>query len=126
MLAKITLTFTLLATALSSALAGSIAVRQSSSCAPLIHLHAAGTGETGLGIVGNAFRTALPRTVSGASVQAINYNTAAEYLATVAAGARTAASQIQTLAAQCPNSKFSLSGYSKVTSAAAYSHLCND
>ena len=112
MLAKLSVLITVVASALTAS-AGPIAVRQS-ACAPLIHLHAAGTGESGLGIVGAAFRTSLPRTVSGASVQAINYNTAAEYSATVAAGARTAASQIQSLAAQCPDAKFSLSGYSKV------------
>ncbi|KAL7005377.1 hypothetical protein EMMF5_005075 [Cystobasidiomycetes sp. EMM_F5] len=48
------------------------------ACAPLELFHAAGTGESGLGIVGNAWARALPAAVSGATVTAINYNTAAE------------------------------------------------
>ena len=64
--------------------------------------------------MGNAFRTKLPAAVPGASVRAITYSTSAEYVSSVAAGARTAAAQLERLAAQCPEAKFSLSGYSKV------------
>lgn len=57
--------------------AGLLEERQS-SCAPLIHFHAAGTSENGLGIVGNALQRDLPKAVPGAVVRAINYDTRAE------------------------------------------------
>lgn len=60
------------------ALPASIEERQSTSCAPLIHFHAAGTSENGLGIVGNALARDLPKAVPGAVVRAINYDTRAE------------------------------------------------
>lgn len=49
-----------------------------SGCAPLIHVNAAGTTERGLGLVGGAMQTYLPRQVSGATVQALDYSTSAE------------------------------------------------
>jgi len=52
--------------------------RQSTSCPPLIHFHAAGTSENGLGIVGNALARDLPQAVPGSVVRAINYDTRAE------------------------------------------------
>lgn len=112
MLSKLSLTLALLTTALTAHTAP-LESRQS-SCAPLIHLHAAGTGETGLGIVGNAFASKLPWAIPGASVRAITYSTSAEYVVSVQAGARTAATQIQSIVSTCPDSKISLSGYSKV------------
>lgn len=57
--------------------AASIEERQT-SCAPLMHFHAAGTSENGLGIVGNALQRDLPQAVPGAVVRAINYDTRAE------------------------------------------------
>lgn len=48
------------------------------ACAPLELFHLAGTTELGLGIVGNAFKTALPQAVPGATVTAIQYSTAPE------------------------------------------------
>ncbi|KAK9896376.1 carbohydrate esterase family 5 protein [Cystobasidium minutum MCA 4210] len=93
--------------------ASNLEERQSTSCAPLIHFHAAGTSENGLGIVGNALARDLPKAVPGAVVRAINYDTSAEYFITVRAGASTAASVISQAAAQCPNAKISYSGYSK-------------
>lgn len=58
--------------------ASNLEERQSTSCAPLIHFHAAGTSENGLGIVGNALARDLPKAVPGAVVRAINYDTSAE------------------------------------------------
>lgn len=49
-----------------------------SGCATLFHINAAGTSEQGLGIVGNAMQDSLPPQVAGATVQALNYNTAPE------------------------------------------------
>lgn len=43
----------------------------------------------------------------------VTYDTSAEYVVTVAAGAAIAASYIATQAALCPNQRFVLSGYSK-------------
>lgn len=49
-----------------------------SGCSTLFHINAAGTSEQGLGIVGNAMQDSLPPQVAGATVQALNYNTAPE------------------------------------------------
>lgn len=40
--------------------------------------HAAGTSESGLGSIGTTYVTALPKTVPGAAVKPINYNTNVE------------------------------------------------
>jgi hypothetical protein len=72
-----TLTLALLASQ-AHAVPGAVEERQTTSCAPLIHFHAAGTSEKGLGSVGNALARDLPKVVPGAVVRSINYDTRAE------------------------------------------------
>ncbi|KAG8708588.1 hypothetical protein FRC09_001152 [Ceratobasidium sp. 395] len=86
-------------------------VRQSCSALQLVHI--AGTTETGLGIVGTPLAAAVASAVPGTTTKSITYDTSAEYIATVAAGAAITAGYIVSQAAACPNQRFVLSGYSK-------------
>lgn len=43
-----------------------------------MHINAAGTFESGLGLVGSAMQEYLPPKVPGATVQPLNYNTSPE------------------------------------------------
>ncbi|KAF8599891.1 alpha/beta-hydrolase [Ceratobasidium sp. AG-I] len=83
------------------------------SCSSLKLVHVAGTTEIGLGIVGTPLAAALASAVPGTTTQSIIYDTSAEYVVTVAAGAAITASYIATQSALCPNQRFVLSGYSK-------------
>ncbi|KAG8819779.1 hypothetical protein FRC17_010337 [Serendipita sp. 399] len=83
------------------------------SCSALRLVHVAGTTEIGLGIVGTPLSIALAAAVPGTTTQSITYDTTAEYVVTVAAGAAITASYITSQAARCPNQRFVLSGYSK-------------
>jgi hypothetical protein len=103
------------------------------SCSSLKLVHVAGTTEIGLGIVGTPLAAALASAVAGwvdffipislpitnesksvsTTTQSITYDTSAEYITTVAAGAAITASYISSQAAACPNQRFVLSGYSK-------------
>ncbi|KAG9119995.1 hypothetical protein FRC07_004701 [Ceratobasidium sp. 392] len=83
------------------------------SCSGLQLVHVAGTTETGLGIVGTPLATALASAVPGTTTKSIAYDTSAEYVTTVAAGARTTEAYLASQAAKCPNQRFVLSGYSK-------------
>ncbi|CAE6433292.1 unnamed protein product [Rhizoctonia solani] len=87
--------------------------RQSSSCSAVQLVHAAGTGETGLGIVGAPLARALATQISGTTSYAVPYSTIAEYAATVQAGASMTAQYLTSQSARCPDQKFVLSGYSK-------------
>ncbi|KAH7334954.1 cutinase [Rhizoctonia solani] len=87
--------------------------RQSASCSAVQLVHAAGTGEMGLGIVGGPLARALASAVPGTTSHAIPYSTIAEYLVTVQAGASMTAQYLTSQSARCPEQKFILSGYSK-------------
>ena len=56
----------------------------------MLLVHAAGTGERGAGIVGAPLARSLAGLVQGATVEPLDYNTSAEYVVSVAAGARAA------------------------------------
>ncbi|CAE6533209.1 unnamed protein product [Rhizoctonia solani] len=81
------------------------------SCSSLQLVHVAGTTEVGLGIVGTPLAAALAS--SGITTKSITYDTSAEYVTTVAAGAVITAGYLATQAALCPSQRFILSGYSK-------------
>ncbi|KAG8696987.1 hypothetical protein FRC09_008157 [Ceratobasidium sp. 395] len=83
------------------------------SCSSLQFVHLAGTTEIGLGIVGTPLAAALASAVPGTTTKSITYDTSAEYVVTVAAGATTTAGYLASQAAACPNQRFVLSGYSK-------------
>ncbi|KIM27634.1 carbohydrate esterase family 5 protein [Serendipita vermifera MAFF 305830] len=85
--------------------------RQACSAFKLVHV--AGTTEIGLGVVGTPLSVALASAVPGATTKSITYDTTAEYIVTVAAGAAITASYIASQAAACPSQRFILSGYSK-------------
>ncbi|CAE6456883.1 hypothetical protein RSOLAG1IB_12700 [Rhizoctonia solani AG-1 IB] len=87
--------------------------RQSSGCSAVQLVHAAGTGEVGLGIVGSPLARALASAIPGTTSYAVPYSTIAEYVATVQAGASTTARYLSTQSSRCPEQKFILSGYSK-------------
>ncbi|KAF8684915.1 Cutinase [Rhizoctonia solani] len=81
------------------------------SCSALQLVHIAGTTEIGLGIVGTPLAAALAS--SGVTTKSITYDTSAEYIVTVAAGAAITTSYLAAQAIACPNQRFVLSGYSK-------------
>ncbi|QRV84350.1 cutinase [Ceratobasidium sp. AG-Ba] len=82
-----------------------------SSCSALQLVHLAGTTEFGLGIVGTPLAAALAS--SGVTTKSITYDTSAEYVVTVAAGATITTNYLASQATACPNQRFVLSGYSK-------------
>ncbi|QRV98412.1 cutinase [Ceratobasidium sp. AG-Ba] len=82
-----------------------------SSCSSLQLVHLAGTTEFGLGIVGTPLAAALAS--SGVTTKSITYDTSAEYVVTVAAGATITTTYLASQATACPNQRFILSGYSK-------------
>ncbi|CAE6383948.1 unnamed protein product [Rhizoctonia solani] len=90
-----------------------LASRQSSDCSAVQLVHAAGTGEMGLGIVGTPLARALASAIPGTTSYAVPYSTVAEYVATVQAGASTTAKYLSSQSSRCPDQKFILSGYSK-------------
>jgi hypothetical protein len=103
------------------------------SCSSLKLVHVSGTTEIGLGIVGTPLAAALASAVPGwvnlftpislpitnesksvrTTTQSITYDTSAEYVVTVAAGAAITVGYLATQSALCPNQRFVLSGYSK-------------
>ncbi|KAG8774156.1 hypothetical protein FS842_001159 [Serendipita sp. 407] len=88
-----------------------LGARQSCSALQLVHI--AGTTEIGLGTVGTPLSSALASAVPGTTTYSITYDTSAEYVVTVAAGATTTANYLAAQSALCPNQRFVLSGYSK-------------
>ncbi|CAE6337368.1 unnamed protein product [Rhizoctonia solani] len=94
-----------------SALGTPIELEARRSCSTLQLVHVAGTTEIGLGIVGTPLAAALAS--SGISTKSITYDTSAEYVVTVAAGAAITAGYLASQAVACPNQRFILSGYSK-------------
>ncbi|KAG8823486.1 hypothetical protein FRC18_010723 [Serendipita sp. 400] len=107
---RLVVSFALVASALGAPTAD-LSARQSCSALQLVHI--AGTTEIGLGTVGTPLSTALASAVPGTTTYSITYDTSAEYVVTVAAGATTTASYLATQSALCPNQRFVLSGYSK-------------
>ncbi|KAG8816274.1 hypothetical protein FRC18_001089 [Serendipita sp. 400] len=103
--------FVLIASALGAPAVVDLEARQ--GCSPLKLVHVAGTTEIGLGIVGTPLSVALASAVPGTTTHSITYDTTAEYVVTVAAGAAITASYLSTQSALCPNTRFVLSGYSK-------------
>ncbi|CAG7848946.1 SubName: Full=Uncharacterized protein {ECO:0000313/EMBL:CCA71965.1} [Serendipita indica DSM 11827] len=91
--------------------AAELETRQSCSSLQLVHI--AGTTEIGLGIVGTPLAVALASAVPGTTTKSITYDTIAEYVVTVAAGAAITTTYLSAQAARCPNQRFVLSGYSK-------------
>ncbi|KIM23819.1 carbohydrate esterase family 5 protein, partial [Serendipita vermifera MAFF 305830] len=100
----------LIASALSAPVV-ELEARQACSAFKLVHV--SGTTEIGLGTVGTPLSIALAAAVPGTTTKSITYDTSAEYVVTVAAGAAITASYISSQAALCPNQRFILSGYSK-------------
>ncbi|KIM22437.1 carbohydrate esterase family 5 protein, partial [Serendipita vermifera MAFF 305830] len=99
---------------IASALSGPIAeVQKRQSCSALQLVHISGTTEVGLGTVGTPLSTALASAIPGTTTHSITYDTSAEYVVTVAAGATITANYLATQAALCPSQRFVLSGYSK-------------
>ncbi|KAG8691033.1 hypothetical protein FRC11_007361 [Ceratobasidium sp. 423] len=94
-----------------SALGAPVELEARQSCSALQLVHLSGTTEVGLGIVGTPLEAALAS--SGITTKSITYDTSAEYVVTVAAGAATTATYLAAQASACPNQRFILSGYSK-------------
>ncbi|TRM65039.1 cutinase [Schizophyllum amplum] len=86
-------------------------VRQ--ECASVYLIHAAGTSEDGLGAVGEPLAGNLTAVLPSFASVGLDYDTSAEYVATVAEGAQTMGDLIGNLSSTCPEQKFILSGYSK-------------
>ncbi|CCO34480.1 cutinase [Rhizoctonia solani AG-1 IB] len=87
-----------------SALGVPVELEARQSCSALQLVHVAGTTEIGLGIVG---------TPLAATTKSITYDTVAEYIVTVAAGAAITEAYLRLQSVACPNQRFVLSGYSK-------------
>ncbi|KAJ1301736.1 hypothetical protein OPQ81_008969 [Rhizoctonia solani] len=94
-----------------SALGAPVELEARQSCSALQLVHVAGTTEIGLGIVGIPLAASLAS--SGVTTKSITYDTAAEYIVTVAAGAAITEAYLRLQSAACPNQRFVLSGYSK-------------
>ncbi|KAF8670192.1 Cutinase [Rhizoctonia solani] len=94
-----------------SVLGAPVELEARQSCSPLQLVHVAGTTEIGLGIVGTPLALALAS--SGATTKSITYDTTAEYIVTVAAGAAITEAYLRLQSITCPNQRFVLSGYSK-------------
>ncbi|KAJ1306262.1 hypothetical protein OPQ81_010966 [Rhizoctonia solani] len=83
------------------------------SCSSVQLVHAAGTTEVGLGIVGTPLASAIASVFPGATSYSVPYSTVAEYFVTVQEGSAMTASYLKAQSAKCPDQKFVLSGYSK-------------
>ncbi|KAJ1306231.1 hypothetical protein OPQ81_010937 [Rhizoctonia solani] len=94
-----------------SALGAPAELKARQSCSALQLVHLSGTTEIGLGIVGTPLAAALAS--SGITTKSITYDTTAEYVVTVAAGAAITRTYLAAQAIACPNQRFILSGYSK-------------
>jgi cutinase len=117
--------------AVSAVLSASIAVPAASAadCPDVEVVFARGTGEApGVGGVGQAFVDALRSQVGGRSVgvYAVNYAASSNFddhvglVQTVVDGVRDAGARVQSLAANCPNTKVVLGGYSQGAVAAGF------
>ncbi|CUA77720.1 hypothetical protein RSOLAG22IIIB_12794 [Rhizoctonia solani] len=84
-----------------SALGAPVELEPRQSCSALHLVHVAGTTEIGLGIVGTPLAAALAS--SGITTKSITYDTSAEYVVTVAAGAAITTGYLAAQALACPN-----------------------
>jgi cutinase len=85
-------------------------------CPDVEVVFARGTGEQpGIGGVGQAFVDSLRPQVGGRSVgvYAVNYPAADDYSTSAPAGAHDASAHVQYMAANCPNTRMVLAGYSQ-------------
>jgi cutinase len=85
-------------------------------CADSEVVFAGGSGEPGgLGVVGQAFVDAIKSQVPARSVgiYPVNYPASHDYRNSALAGAEDTSTHIQTMVANCPNTKLVLSGYSQ-------------
>ncbi|CAE6434522.1 unnamed protein product [Rhizoctonia solani] len=94
-------------------LAAPVELMTRQSCSTVQLVHAAGTTESGLGLVGAPLARSLTSVIPGATSYAVPYSTVAEYFTTVQAGATMTAKYLAEQSARCPDQKFVLSGYSK-------------
>ncbi|CAE7161526.1 unnamed protein product [Rhizoctonia solani] len=108
------------------ALGAPVQLEDSQSCSEVQLVHAAGTFEIGLGLVGTPLARALASRIPGATSHAIIYNTAPEYLATVQDGARKTEQYLAEQSALCPAQRFILSGYSKGSMVLHETNLSDD
>ena len=86
------------------------------SCPDVEVTFARGTGEApGVGGTGQAFIDSLRAQAPGKSVSvyAVNYPATDDYLNSIAAGAGDASAHVQSTAANCPNTRVVLGGYSQ-------------
>jgi cutinase len=85
-------------------------------CSDVEVVFARGTGEApGVGSTGQAFIDSLRAQTGGKSVNVypVNYPASQDYVNSVAAGAGDASARVQSTAANCPNTKMVLGGYSQ-------------
>ncbi|CAE6383966.1 unnamed protein product [Rhizoctonia solani] len=82
-------------------------------CSDVQLVHASGTSETGLGLVGTPLSEALASVIPGTTSYAIPYNTSPEYVETVKEGARNTEEYLVKQSTLCPDQRSILSGYSK-------------
>ncbi|KEP50855.1 cutinase [Rhizoctonia solani 123E] len=84
------------------------------SCSEVHFVFAAGTGESGFGLVGGPLANKLALEIPGITSHAISYDTTpSDYGETVKAGARTIAQYLADQSTRCPDQRFILGGYSK-------------
>ncbi|KAJ1306245.1 hypothetical protein OPQ81_010949 [Rhizoctonia solani] len=97
----------------SVALGAPAALEARQSCSAVHLVHAAGTGESGFGLVGTPLAKALASAIPGTSSHAIRYDTSPEYYRTVEEGGKKMEQYLAEQSTRCPDQQFILSGYSK-------------
>jgi cutinase-like protein len=113
--AALTAAAAVLTPALSPTPVGSLAAASADGCPDVEVVFARGTTEPqGIGRVGQAFVDSLRNKVGGRTVgvYAVNYPATYDFLA-AADGANDASAHIQSVAANCPNTRLVLGGYSQ-------------
>ncbi|CCI48105.1 unnamed protein product [Albugo candida] len=84
------------------------------ACPPLELIFARGTGELqGFGLVGTPLLSALRRYVPGTDGYSVVYPATSNFITSAAIGSANAVRHLTTRAAECPGTKFALSGYSQ-------------
>jgi cutinase len=110
--------FAVAATAGCALNAGTVAVPSAvaQSCSDVEVVFARGTSEApGLGATGTAFVDSLRSQAGGRSVSVypVNYPASTNFASSTAAGANDASNHVQSVAANCPNTKLVLGGFSQ-------------
>lgn len=86
------------------------------ACPPLELIFPRGTGELqGFGLVGTPLLSALRRYVPGTDGYSVVYPATSNFITSAAIGSANAVRHLTTRAAECPETKFALSGYSQGT-----------